>query len=280
MRPSLFRREPTFSIVVCSIDKTKFQRVSDNYKRLFGQHDIEIIGVHDARSLAEGYNRGIAKARAQFLILSHDDIRILSPHFAARVRDHLERFDLIGVAGTKRLVGGAWSLAGYPYNFQLVISPSPIHDKLYLCIQGDGDLIVSDIQGLDGLFLATHTEIARKIGFDAETFDHFHLYDLDFTFAAFLAGYRLAVCRDLLIVHESHGSFNEIWLKYKRRFEDKYAGRLDDAASTSGAARVGNVLVPSDILYDRAAAALLSTPESLARFVGETERRPESPPAS
>jgi GT2 family glycosyltransferase len=275
MLASLFRREPTFSVVVCSIDKTKFERVSENYRQLFGPRNIEIIGIHDARSLAEGYNRGIARARAEFLILSHDDIRILSPDFAARVRSHLDRFDLVGVAGTKRILGGAWFLAGYPDNFQLVISPSPIPEKLCLYVQGDGDLVVPGIQALDGLFLATRTEIARKVGLDAVTFDHFHLYDLDFTFAAFLAGYRLAVCRDLLIVHESHGSFNEVWLTYKKRFEEKYAEHLGDNASASNGARVGTVLIPSDVLYDRAAAALLSTTESLTRFVKETEHRPE-----
>jgi hypothetical protein len=38
------------SIVICSIDARKFERVSENYRMLFAGRDIEIIGIHDARS--------------------------------------------------------------------------------------------------------------------------------------------------------------------------------------------------------------------------------------
>jgi hypothetical protein len=40
------------------------------------RRDLEIIGIHDARSLADGYNRGIAQSRGEHIILSHDDIEI------------------------------------------------------------------------------------------------------------------------------------------------------------------------------------------------------------
>ena len=105
---------PRVSIVICSIDAGKFERVCANYRRLYAATPIEIIGIHDARSLAEGYNRGIARAQAPQLILSHDDIEILSGDFAARVERHLGRFDLIGVAGTTRLIEGRWAGAGDP----------------------------------------------------------------------------------------------------------------------------------------------------------------------
>ena len=89
---------PLFTIVICSIDANKFERVTANYRELFREVPIEIIGIHDARSLSEAYNRGIDKARGEFLILSHDDIMILSPDFVTRLRTHLRSFDLIGVA--------------------------------------------------------------------------------------------------------------------------------------------------------------------------------------
>jgi len=91
------------SVVICSIDAAKFARVSDNYRALYGAREVEIIGIHDARSLAEGYNRGIARARGEHLVLSHDDIEILTPDFADRLDRHLAQFDLIGVAGTTRI---------------------------------------------------------------------------------------------------------------------------------------------------------------------------------
>jgi adenylate kinase len=105
------------SVVICSIDPAKFSRVSENYRALFGPRDLEIIGIHDARSLADGYNRGIAQSRGEHIILSHDDIEILTSDFADRIDRHLAQFDLIGIAGTTKLVTGKWELAGDPYVF-------------------------------------------------------------------------------------------------------------------------------------------------------------------
>ena len=53
------------SVVICSIDSAKFARVTDNYRKLLDGREFEIIGIHDARSLADGYNRGIANARGE-----------------------------------------------------------------------------------------------------------------------------------------------------------------------------------------------------------------------
>src|SRR5258706_14834538 len=112
----------SISIVICSIDARKFERVSENYRALFVGRDIEIIGIHDARSLAEGYNRGIAQSRGARVILSHDDIEILTADFAPRIDRHLGDFDLIGIAGTTRVVAGKWAAAGDPYVFALITS--------------------------------------------------------------------------------------------------------------------------------------------------------------
>jgi hypothetical protein len=75
---------PSLSIVICSIDARKFERVSQNYRQRFAGRDVEIVGIHDARSLAEGYNRGIARSRGERVILSHDDIEILTVIRVAR----------------------------------------------------------------------------------------------------------------------------------------------------------------------------------------------------
>jgi len=37
------------------------------------------VRIPDARSLAEGYNRGLRRARGDLLLFSHDDVRIVTP---------------------------------------------------------------------------------------------------------------------------------------------------------------------------------------------------------
>ncbi len=214
------------SIVICSIDAVKYARVCDNYRKLFGSREPEIIGIHDARSLAEGYNRGIAKARGDLLILSHDDIEILTADFADRIDRHLGRFDLIGVAGTTRLVTGKWEMAGDPYAFMLISSPVPEAGGYVTVLRGGGPLVAPGIQALDGVFMAMRRDVAASVPFDEAAFDHFHLYDLDFSFRAYRAGFALAVCRDIVLIHQSIGKFDATWDEYRRRFEAKHRAHL------------------------------------------------------
>jgi hypothetical protein len=219
-------KRPDFSVVVCSIDEAKLRRVSANYGRLLAGVHHEIVAIRDARSLSEGYNRGVAQARGKYLILSHDDIEILTPDFAQRLTAHLERFDLVGIAGTTRVIGGAWFLAGHPYDYQLVTSPTEQAGRYMIIVRGSGPLVVPSIQAIDGVFMAMRASLAREIQFDEITFDHFHLYDIDFSYRAYLGGYRLAVCRDIFLVHDSLGRFDAVWEEYRKRFESKFAPHL------------------------------------------------------
>ena len=256
------RKPPRFSIVICSVDALKFNRVCESYRHTFRMTTFEIIGIHDARSLAEGYNRGIAKARGEFIIFSHDDIRVLTPDFADRVETHLGEFDIIGVAGTTRVVGGAWFLAGHPYDFVLIASPDRESSEPAIYIKGAAQLVIPDIQGLDGVLICARSIVARELLFDEVTFDNFHLYDLDFTFRAYLSGYRLAVCRDLLIFHESHGTFDELWGDYALRFESKFRNRLPTSWAKTES-HLAKVIIGTTVFGNEQAISALADPRNL-----------------
>jgi GT2 family glycosyltransferase len=250
----------TTSIIICSIDAAKFARVCANYQSLFAERNVEVVGIHDARSLAEGYNRGVARAHGDIVILSHDDIEILSPDFALRVSDALAQFDLIGIAGTTRVVAGKWSSAGDPFVYTLISSPDPEHGGYGIALLGGAPLVVPGIQALDGVFMAMRREVAAAIPFDAEVFDHFHLYDLDFSFRAYQAGFRLAVCRDIVLIHESTGRYDSVWVEYKRRFERKHGTHLPTAWNAKEGARASFAAKSKEEIMRRC------TPDGLTRI--------------
>ena len=214
------------SIIICSISPEKFAAVSRNYKQLMGDEPFEIVGIHDVRSLAQGYNRGIAQSKGDLLVFSHDDVEILTPHFVARFKEHFKENDMIGVAGTSRLVFGEWSVAGHPHIFGQFVHPNPQEKAFDVGIFGVPSRVVNNIQALDGLFFAARRAVVEKIRFDEQRFDGFHCYDLDFTFAAYLAGFRIAVANDLPLLHISAGSYDEVWNRYAVRFMEKYGQRL------------------------------------------------------
>ena len=258
------------SVIICSIDPRKFAAASASWQRSLAAMPCEIIGIHDARSLAEGYNRGLQRAQGDLVVFSHDDVDVVTPDVAQRLRTHLATFDLVGIAGTRRLIGGGWYLAGDPYDFMMVISPHPQTGRPILLIEGSGSLVVDDVQALDGVFFAARAEVARALRFDDVTFDHFHLYDLDFSFRAYLKGYRLAVCRDLLLVHASSGSFDPRWNEYRLRFEAKFASQLA-APVPRQEPRILNAPLDAAALADPARRAELARPEALLALVARLE---------
>ncbi len=54
--------------------------------------------------------------------------------------------------------------------------------------------------------LAARRDVAAAIGFDAQRFDGFHLYDADFSLRASAAGCAVSVVSDITVFHRSPGA--------------------------------------------------------------------------
>ena len=210
------------SIIVCSIDDQKHARTIELYRRLYAGLPHEITVIRDAKSLAEAYNRGIARSSGEIVVLSHDDVDILAADFAARLQRHLQRFDVVGVMGAVQMSGPAWGWSGHPNLRGWITHHAPDTREWFVDIV-DPCCVAEDIVVLDGVFLAAKRPVFDAVQFDAETFDGFHLYDVDWSYRAAMAGFRVAVAGDLLLVHESRGSFDPDWQRYAERFCAKHA---------------------------------------------------------
>ena len=220
------KRFAPVSIIICSVDDHKFGKVAADYQRLYAGHAHEIIRIDDARSLAEGYNRGIERARGELLLFSHDDVRIVNRDFGARCFAHLDHCDLLGIAGSAVLSGGSWVSAGWPHLAGQIGADESEAGTIAVNIFGTGPALVGGMQALDGVLLFARRALAQELRFDQETFDGWHLYDIDFSYRAALAGHRVATANDVLVVHASGGRFGAKWKHYERRFLKKYEDEL------------------------------------------------------
>jgi hypothetical protein len=240
------------SVIICSIDPDKFAAVSDTYARRMGDEPYEIVGIHDAKSLCEGYNRGLRESKGDICVFSHDDIEILSDDLGGTLRRHLRHWDVVGVAGTTRMCAMGWANAGIRYTRGVVTHR--IADGYEIRFFGAPDIVNGAIQGMDGLFFAARREVAEKVGFDEMTFDGWHGYDADFTFRCYLAGWRLAVCLDIKLVHFSSGTVDEDWKRYALRFQEKHAAHLASAEARELPMIVKRVPTQTEVLaaYDMA----------------------------
>jgi tetratricopeptide (TPR) repeat protein len=197
------------SIVTCSHDDAQFAAMAASYERALSDWPHDILRIADASSIAEGYTRAVAAAKGEIVIFSHDDVEILATDFGHRLVRRLAECDVLGVAGATRATGPAWSFAGWPFLHGSVIYPDGAGYRLTAYSRTVP--IAHGIRVIDGVFLAMRREVALRIGWDAETCDGFHGYDVDFTLRAAQAGMRLAVASDLSVVHRSYGSFDDRW---------------------------------------------------------------------
>jgi protein O-GlcNAc transferase len=210
------------SAIVCSIRPDYFDGIKRQLEQQFARHDFELIGIHDAKSLCEAYNRGAAQAKGDILIFCHDDIDIVNADFGERLLRHLQTQDLVGVAGTTKLVNAEWVISGPPFAHGQIIHKQPGQQGYLYYGIGLQAPVVEGVQALDGVMLAMHRKVWEAIRFDEVTFDGFHCYDIDFTYRCYRAGMRLAVPMDLLLIHFSAGRYDEVWQTYNARLLDKF----------------------------------------------------------
>ncbi len=212
------------SVVVCSITPPKYEAVCATYARSLAGTSHEIVGIHDARSLCEGYNRGMERAKGDILVFSHDDVEQLAPSLGSVLDAHLQGADVIGVAGTTRLIGMGWASSGIEHAHGVVTHPAGPHFEL--AMYGVTAPLMLGMQALDGVFFATRREVATALRFDEAAFDGWHGYDADFSYRCHQAGFRVAVALDIPLVHHSSDGVDEAWLGYDMRFRAKHGAAV------------------------------------------------------
>jgi Tfp pilus assembly protein PilF len=225
------RADVTLSVVCCSITPEKVKNLRANLSQLLAGRRWEFVLIGDARSLCEGYQRGVAQSTGEIIIFCHDDIEIIVDDLYTRLVDAMGDADIVGVAGTTLVSGPAIFWSRHPHCHGWVTQRNP-----------DGELLptpmslapprVDGAQALDGLFFAARRSVFERLEFDAVNFDGFHFYDLDFTYRAFLAGLRVRIQCDILIIHASSGSFDEVYLRYAERFAAKFPDNVRAAPSS------------------------------------------------
>ncbi len=240
---------PLFSIVMCSTDDVRFLGAEAHWRQVMCDTCYQLIRVRDARSMCEGYNRGFAQARGEFIVFCHDDVELLGAGAPVRLKAALEELDVVGLAGTDRLVSSKWGDAGEKHAFGIVAHPARrakrrgILERVTNVFRGQHDLgqysisvygapsrTVAGMQALDGLFIACRREVAENLPWDAANFPAFFLYDLDWTFRAFQMGMRLGVIVDMPVFHASRGDYSSVaWKRSAEAFVRKHKGLLDQS---------------------------------------------------
>lgn len=182
------------------------------------------LADNNTSPLASLYNKAIAHcAPGQILVFVHDDVRLDDLFITQRLLEGLAVFDVIGVAGNRRLKPrqGAWAFADKMGQW----------DHAHNLLGGINHELPQRPNGftrygptraaarvLDGVFIAARagTLQTHKVQFAPEL--AFHLYDLEFCLRAHRAGLRLGVW-PIAMTHFSAGQYgSDSWKQAYKTF--------------------------------------------------------------
>lgn len=219
------------SVIVSSYKDELFTQFCESVKHTIGCR-YEIIRVENpgCYSLCEAYNIGLSRACGEYVCFIHDDVRFLSMDWGKHCISVLSedtKIGLIGVAGCayKSTVAGSWfSTFTYEYCRGIICQGNNTFaskrwdDFDKRLVKED----LSEVVCIDGVFMCTKIEIANMVKFDEKLFTGYHCYDLDFSTAIFIKGYRVVVDRNILLHHASQGAFNHDFAHYAWKYVWKW----------------------------------------------------------
>lgn len=172
--------------------------------------------------LSEVYNVALAEAEAgETILFVHDDVWIDDWQMPVRLDEALERFDVVGLAGTRRRLPkqGAWLFTDLSWTFDTGwLSGAVSHDGNVTPYGPTPERVVL----LDGLFLAAKVSTLREanVAFDPQF--TFHFYDLDFCRSCEAAGLSMGTW-PIAANHASAGSFGSPeWTRAYERYLAKW----------------------------------------------------------
>lgn len=172
------------------------------------------------------YNAAIeAQDCEDLVVFVHDDVWIDDYHLNIRLLEAFEQFDIVGVAGNRRVppqhVGWAFLTSVNDVDDRKYLSGAVAHgDKPFAPIDAWGP--PGSCELLDGVFIAVNRKrlIETQTRFDSQF--AFHFYDLDFCRSARRAGLKIGTW-PIALTHQSHGNYtSEGWTQAEAKYANKW----------------------------------------------------------
>lgn len=205
------------SIIVCSKNKNAHSSFCDNIRDTIGV-EYEIVNIDNSEnnfSIFSAYNSGWRKSKYPYLCFLHEDIYIHTQDWGMKLINHLQRQQtgIVGLAGGPLVTRIPASWTDHLSRINIIQSDTTKNNYRKQRIKPanhSGDSL--PVIFLDGVFLGMRRDLMNTIRFD-ESFSGFHIYDLDISMQAHIAGYTNFVIYDIVGEHFSRGKRDAFYFK-------------------------------------------------------------------
>ncbi|MCL6689235.1 hypothetical protein M8R19_10970 [Pseudomonas sp. R3.Fl] len=214
--------ERFISILVHCDSEEKFARVSHGLSQLLPPQRYELLrGEGLTRMLS--YSDLLSRVKGEIVVLLHEDAEIVSHDFHREVCSAMERFDVVGSAGTRRLASPLWfdSEDGQVHG-ALVLPAVHARSGLELCVYS-GERYVDDIQAVEGCVVVARRSSFVEVPLDGALDDVGCLPELEWSYRASRAGLRVGVVPGIGVLRRiADLPGDEIWRQAAQAFCDRY----------------------------------------------------------
>ena len=221
-------KEKKIAFIICS-NQRKIREEIIKYIEALKVPDgfqTELIIVEDAKTMTEGYNRGMHKSNAKFKIYMHHDVFLINPCLleeSIRIFQENSQIGMLGVIGCKSLPkNGIW------WESKTCIGKT-IEDNL-ACLKvlelGEVRTEFEEVQALDGQFLMTQYDVDWR----EDVCQGWHFYDTSQCLEFKKAGYTVAVVKQERpwIIHECGMDINAGYEVEQERFIKEYKLQIEN----------------------------------------------------
>ena len=224
------------AIIFCTNDKDYYNECCCYLKRLIvpDSSDLNIIAVHNAPSMAAGYNLAMKHSNAHYKIYIHHDTFIIDTDILNKLI-HIFSINpdigLIGNSGSLNIPSdGEWwsdkNLSNWCYNLFQDNSLQTNYTNSYINNSSCNDICIKPASAIDGIFMATDTDIQWR----DDLFDNWHFYDISQTMEFKKNGYTPAfICTSTpMLLHELSITKHPIsyYENYRKIFVSNYSNML------------------------------------------------------
>ena len=221
------------SIVICSQHPSLDKELAENIRQTIGT-EYEVVHVDNSQNrynIFEAYNIGVERAKGDCLCFMHEDVLFHTNNWGQVVETYLSQpfVGALGVAGSCVVLDQLdWRFYGFGQVYLIqgttTIEEDARYYESYPLTEKKRPL--TQVATLDGVWICMRKELFEHISFDTEHFHDFHLYDTDICMQVNQLGLGVFMTYDVLLEHQSEGTFSEGYRKSLQAFADKWSGSL------------------------------------------------------
>lgn len=233
----------TISVIVCSRGKDITTDQRSNVEET-ADVDVEIVVIDNSantETIFSAYNKGVKSAKGDLLCFVHDDVmfrtngwgRLIETHFLAD-----EKLGMIGFAGAHFLPNAPMYWDESPFISEHNLTTRNGQTEQCFSLEHFCENALSEVAAIDGMCFFVRRSLFDSIAFDEDTFNGFHLYDMDISMQVRKAEFKVCVCNDVLVEHfydynPSKAGF-ELFEANLRKFYEKWSSQLPLAVGLGG----------------------------------------------